>query len=318
VASRLPSALVQWEDFAQQNARRLLGRHRNRICSFNDDVQGTAAVTAAAVRSGLRRTGVAPHDLQAVIVGAGSAGTGVADELVRFLVAEGMAESDAIARCWLIDRDGLLHDGMHGLHDFQHRYARRQTDVPGTGSLLDVVAAVGPQALVGVSGQPGLFSEAVVRTMVGAVPRPIVLPLSNPTPRAEAIPSDVLAWSEGRALVGTGSPFPPVSILGREVEISQVNNISVFPGIGLGVVAVGAQQVTDPMITAATGAVADLAAALPGERLLPPVEAAGRCAVAVARSVARVAVAEGVCPTMSDDEVDARIDATIWMPGYEP
>ncbi len=318
VAERLPSALVQWEDFSQQNARRLLERHRHRICSFNDDVQGTAAVTAAAVRSGLQRTDVASNDLHAVIVGAGSAGTGVADELVRFLVADGMAESDAIARCWLIDRDGLLRDDMHGLQDFQQRYARGDHETPGTGSLIDVVQAVRPQALIGVSGQPGLFTEEVVRAMANAVDRSIVLPLSNPTPRSEAIPADVLAWSDGRALIGTGSPFPPVSIHGREIEISQVNNISVFPGVGLGVVAVGARRVTDSMITAASGAVADLAAAQPGERLLPPVDAAGRCAVDVARAVARTAVVDGVCPETGGAEIDALIDAISWEPTYAP
>jgi malate dehydrogenase (oxaloacetate-decarboxylating) len=315
VAERLPRTLLQWEDFAQQNARRLLDRHRHRVCSFNDDIQGTAAVTAAAVRSGLHRTGLTPDDARFVIVGAGSAGTGVADELVRFLVTEGMSEAEAVGRCWLVDRDGALHDGMTGLHDFQQRYARPSGDVPGDGSLADVVEAVAPQVLVGVSGQPGLFTEAVIRSMAARVERPIVLPLSNPTPRAEAIPADVLAWTDGRALVGTGSPFAPVSVHGRDVAISQVNNISIFPGVGLGVTAVAATQVTESMITAASGAVAGLAATLPGEQLLPPVEESGRCAEVVAVAVARAAIDAGVAKIEVAD-LESLIASTAWRPTY--
>jgi malate dehydrogenase (oxaloacetate-decarboxylating) len=319
VTDRLPGVLVQWEDFAQQNARRLLDRHRDRCCSFNDDIQGTAAVTAAAVRSGLHRSGVAADDVQVVIVGAGSAGTGVADELVRFLVGTGMSEAEAVGRCWLVDRDGLLHDEMAGLHDFQRRYARPLADVPGDGSLIDVVDAVHPHALIGVSGQPGLFTEEVVRSMAAGVDRPIVLPLSNPTPRAEAIPADVLAWTDGRAMVGTGSPFAPVPVHGHDVTISQVNNISIFPGVGLGVVAVGATAVTATMITAAAGAIADMAVSLPGEQLLPPVEDAARCAEAVALAVARTALAEGVAdPSVSPDtDLAALVADATWRPSYE-
>lgn len=317
VADRMPGALVQWEDFAQQNARRLLDRHRHRVCSFNDDIQGTAAVTAAAVRSGLARTSVAPQDVRVVIVGAGSAGTGIADEIVRFLADAGLDESAAIRRCWLVDRDGVLHDGLSGLADFQRRYARAVTDVPGDGSLAAVVAAVRPHALIGVSGQPGLFTEDVLRSMAAGVERPIVLPLSNPTPRAEAVPADVMAWTGGRALVGTGSPFPPVSVAGREVPISQVNNISIFPGVGLGVLAVRARQVTDSMITAASGAVADLTASLPGDRLLPPVEESARAADVVALAVARAAITAGVAAGDADrDDLESLVRATRWRPSY--
>ncbi len=318
VAERLPGTLVQWEDFAQQNARRLLDRHRQSVCSFNDDIQGTAAVTAAAVRSGLHRTGVALADMRVVIVGAGSAGTGVADELVRFLMRDGMPEADAIEHCWLVDRDGLLHDEMTGLHDFQRRYARSAGDVPGDGSLVDVVAAVHPHALIGVSGQPGLFTEEVIRTMAAEVDRPIVLPLSNPTPRAEAIPADVLAWTDGRALVGTGSPFPPVAVHGHDVAISQVNNISIFPGVGLGVIAAGAREVTDSMITAAAEAVAELAVSLDGEQLLPPVEESARSAEAVALAVALAAIDAGVASPdiRAGEDLTERIATSTWRPSY--
>jgi malate dehydrogenase (oxaloacetate-decarboxylating) len=316
VGARLPNALVQWEDFAQINARRLLERHRHRICSFNDDIQGTAAVTAAAIRTGLVRTGVTADEFGVVIVGAGSAGSGVADELVRALESEGLTTDEAIARCWLVDRDGLLHEGQDGLQPFQRRYARRVDEVPGDGSLLDVVGGVRPHALVGVSGQPGLFTEAVVRAMAEGVERPIVLPLSNPTPRAEAVPADVLRWSDGRALVGTGSPFDPVVTHGRTVEIAQVNNIHVFPGVGLGAIAVRAREVTDSMITAATGAVAAVAAEAGGDRLLPPVDEAAEVAQAVARAVARTAIAEGVADPV--DDVDALVTQRTWRPAYVP
>jgi malate dehydrogenase (oxaloacetate-decarboxylating) len=316
VSVRLPGTLVQWEDFAQQNARRLLDRHRDRVCSFNDDIQGTAAVTAAAVRTGLRRTGTPPGDLRAVIVGAGSAGTGVADELVRFLVSAGVDEADARSRCWLVDRGGLLSDDMDGLHPFQQRYARALPDVPGDGSLLDVVRHVAPHALIGVSGQPGLFTEAVIRAMAAQVRRPIVLPLSNPTPRAEAIPADVLAWTDGTALVGTGSPFADVAVGDRHLPITQVNNIYVFPGVGLGAVAVRARRVTDGMITAAAGAVARLAAEIPGDHLLPPIERAGDCARAVAHAVAHRAVVDGVCEALDAAEIGRRVETSTWVPRY--
>jgi malate dehydrogenase (oxaloacetate-decarboxylating) len=287
------------------------------VCSFNDDIQGTAAVTAAAVRSGLHRTDVTADDVRVVIVGAGSAGTGVADELVRFLVGAGVPESAAIGRCWLVDRYGLLHDGMDDLHDFQRRYAMPSAAVPGDGSLTDVVGAYRPHVLVGVSGQPGLFTEEVVRSMAAGVDRPIVLPLSNPTPRAEAIPADVLAWTDGRALIGTGSPFPPTSVHGRDVVMSPVNNISIFPGVGLGVVAVGATEVTDSMITAASGAVAELAVAMPEERLLPPVEQSGECAHAVAVAVAQAAVDAGVARIEpAGGDLSALIDVAAWRPIY--
>ena len=187
--------------------------------------------------------------------------------------------------------------------------------MPGDGSLADVVSAVAPQVLIGVSGQPGLFTETVIRSMATGVARPIVLPLSNPTPRAEAIPADVLAWTDGRALVGTGSPFAPVAMHGHEVVISQVNNISIFPGVGLGVTAVGATAVTESMITAASGAVATLAASLPGEQLLPPVGESGRCAEVVALAVARAAIDAGVAEIEAAD-LESLIASAAWRPTY--
>ncbi len=322
VVERLPNAIVQWEDFAQSNARRLLDRHRDRVASFNDDIQGTAAVTAAAVRAGLGRTGVAARDLQVVIVGAGSAGTGVADELVRFLMSAGLSEADAVGRCWLVDRHGLLHAGVpdaEELHAFQQRYLRASDEVPESGSLLDVVRAVRPQVLIGVSGQPGLFTREVVEAMADGVERPVIMPLSNPTPRAEAIPGDVIEWTRGRALIGTGSPFDPVPWGDAVHEIAQVNNVYIFPGVGLGALAVGAIRITDAMITAASGAVAELAVAGAEDRLLPPVDQAAEAARLVATAVARQAVNDGVAAEgdlLADDAIEMLIDGHTWRPVY--
>jgi malate dehydrogenase (oxaloacetate-decarboxylating) len=320
---RLPGVLLQWEDFAQLHANRLLARHRDRICSFNDDIQGTAAVTVAAIVAGLGIAGTSVEELRLVVVGAGSAGTGIAGQAVRAMVAAGVAEDDARQRCWLVDRDGLLHDRMEGLASFQQPFARSwnevadwDDDADGVVDLLDVVRRVGPHALVGVTGQPGLFTEDIVRAQAAQVERPIVLPLSNPTPRAEAFPADVLTWTEGAALVGTGSPFGPVEIAGRTVPIAQVNNVYVFPGVGLGVVAVKAQVVSDEMLTAAATEIGRLAAENADGGILPPVTESRNVARHVAVAVARTAVHQGLAAPMTDAEIAARIDEVGWSPVY--
>ncbi len=321
---RFPRVLLQWEDFAQVHAHRLLDRHRHQICSFNDDIQGTAAVTLAAIVAGLRRSQVQVSELRLAVVGAGSAGTGIADQAVRAMIADGLAEREAVARCWLVDRDGLLHDRQEGLQPFQQRFARPWAEVAawdddgdGRIELCDVVRHVAPHALVGVTGQPGLFTSEVVEAQAAGVERPIVLPLSNPTPRAEAIPADVLAWSGGRALVGTGSPFGPVQIAGRAVPIAQVNNVYVFPGVGLGVLAVRPSCVSDGMLTAAATAVGDRAAASADGAILPPITESRSVARAVARAVAEQAIAEGLADAPAGDVATA-VDAVAWEPVYRP
>lgn len=319
---RFPDVLLQWEDFAQIHANRLLERHRDRICSFNDDIQGTAAVTVAAVVAGMATVGTPIADLRLVVVGAGSAGTGIATQAVLAMVAAGLTEHEAVRRCWLVDRNGLLHDRMEDLASFQQRFARSWDEIAEWDDddmvveLLDVVTRVAPHALVGVTGQAGIFSEAVIKAQAAQVARPIVLPLSNPTPRAEAIPSDVLAWTDGAALIGTGSPFEPVEVRGRMVPIAQVNNVHVFPGVGLGVVAVNASAVTDEMLTAAATAVGQLAADDPSEGILPAVTESRRVAAYVAFEVAAVAVAQGLTDPMSDEEIRSRIAAATWSPVY--
>jgi malate dehydrogenase (oxaloacetate-decarboxylating) len=320
---RFPNVLLQWEDFAQQHANRLLARHRGQICSFNDDIQGTAAVTTAAIVAGMVTSKVPITELRLVIVGAGSAGTGIANQAVRALVAGGLAHDEAVARCWLIDRNGLLHDRMERLLPFQQPFARSWDEVSdwdddGDGSieLLDVIGRVAPHALVGVSGQPGIFTEAVIRAQASGVARPIVLPLSNPTPRAEAIPADVLVWTDGAALVGTGSPFGPVTVHGRSIPIAQVNNVHVFPGVGLGVVAVQASAVSDAMFTAAATTIGDLAARNDDGGLLPPITESRNVAREVAMAVGRSAMAEGLAEPLTDAELTERIDSTVWHPVY--
>jgi malate dehydrogenase (oxaloacetate-decarboxylating) len=319
---RCPEVLLQWEDFAQRNATRLLARHRTAICSFNDDIQGTAAVTVAAVVAGMRHAQVPLTDLRMVVVGAGSAGVGIARQTVAALVAAGVEETMAWARLWLVDRDGLLHDRLEGLQPFQAPFVRPWAEVAGfadpegTVSLESVMAAAAPHALVGVTGQPGVFSETAIRTMAAKVATPIVLPLSNPTPRAEAIPSDVLAWTDGRALVGTGSPFAPVTVGDHLRPITQVNNLYLFPGLGRGIVAVGARFVSDGMLSAAAAAIGELVP-LGGELLLlPPLEDAIAVSDAVALAVARCAVAEGHAGPRSDASIIAAVTTRRWLPEY--
>ena len=322
--ARHPRVLLQWEDFAQRNANRLLARHRDAICSFNDDIQGTAAVAVAAIVGGLRVSATPLRDLRLVIVGAGSAGVGIAHQAVGALVAAGVPADEARRRCWLVDRDGLLHDRLSGLQDFQADFVRPYAEVAaladrdGHVSLLDVVTSAEPHALVGVTGQPGLFTEAVIRAQAAAIARPIVLPLSNPTPRAEAIPADVLLWTEGRALVGTGSPFPPVALGSATHVVTQVNNLYLFPGLGRGVVAVGATRVSDGMLSAAATAIgfAGSGGDMDQPRLLPPLTQAGSVADLVALAVARQAVAEGSAPPLDDHQIVHAVSAHKWVPVY--
>jgi malate dehydrogenase (oxaloacetate-decarboxylating) len=322
--ARCPNVLLQWEDFAQRNANRLLTSHRDTICSFNDDIQGTAAVAVAAIVGGMRISRLPLSDLRVVIVGAGSAGIGIARQATSALVTAGLPAQEAQRRCWLVDRNGLLHDRLDDLHEFQADYVRpwelvaTLADSDGKVSLLDLVGEVAPHALVGVTGQPGLFTEAVIRAQAAKVLRPIVLPMSNPTPRAEGIPADLLAWTDGRALVGTGSPFPAATV-GTEIHpITQVNNLYLFPGLGRGVIAVGATRVSDTMLSAAATAIGSIA---PSDThapltLLPPLAQVGEVADAVALAVARQAVAEGLATPLDDQQIVDAVVARKWRPQY--
>jgi malate dehydrogenase (oxaloacetate-decarboxylating) len=309
VGKIFPGALLHWEDIAVSNARRLLDRYRYRTLSFNDDIQGTGAVNLAAVLAAARATGVSLTDHRIVIFGAGTAGTGIADQLSAAMLADGLTVDQARARFWAVDRAGLLTTATPGLAGSQARYARPGAEVAGWGTdgawggaggaggvdLAEVVRRVHPTILIGTSTRTGAFTEPVVRDMAAHCARPVILPMSNPTALSEAVPADLIRWTEGRALVATGSPFPPVDYLGVRYEIGQANNALIFPGLGLGVIAARATQVTDNMLAAAARAVSELVdTATPGAPLLPRVEALRDTSVAVAAAVALAAAADGV------------------------
>ncbi len=322
IAAKLfPNALLHWEDFGATNARRILLKYANDYCTFNDDMQGTAAVVLAAVLSGLRVTGERMRDQRIVIYGAGTAGMGIADVLRDVMVREGLSATEATRRIWGLGRRGLLvDDQVDALHDYQVSYARPAAEVAdwgvaGTPRLADVVARVRPTLLIGTSTHSGAFTEPIVRDLAGTVERPMIMPLSNPTSKAEAVPEDLLRWTEGRALVATGSPFDPVSYGGLTYHIAQANNALVFPGLGLGASVARARRITDRMLAASASAVADLSPSGPGSSLLPPVDNLRLVSANVAVAVARAAADEGVAETPLGDPVQQIYEA-MWKPVY--
>lgn len=298
VKRRFPHALLQWEDFAQRHAAPILLRYRDELLSFNDDIQGTAAVTLAALRSAFRGLGSRLSDHRFCIVGAGSAGTGIA-QMIRDVIAAESGADDPVSLIFMTDRKGLIHEGRDDLTASKRAFAQPDSviatwGVRGTPSLEDVVANARPTVLVGVHGQPGLFSERVVRQMLEWTIRPIVMPMSNPTSRSEGVPSDILRWTGGRALVATGSPFDDVDVGDSPIRISQSNNVYVFPGVGLGVILAKARKVTDAMLVAAAASLAEDAPRKPEEGLLPPIESVADTSRHVALAVAKAARDEGV------------------------
>jgi malate dehydrogenase (oxaloacetate-decarboxylating) len=320
-----PHALLHWEDFGAANARRILQRYADQVCTFNDDMQGTAAVVLAAAFAAARATGTRMADQRVVIHGAGTAGMGIADGFRDVMVADGLAPQEATRRFWCLSRQGLLTDDrLDALHDFQRPYARPAAEVAGwtrtgTGqgpSLADVVGHVHPTMLIGTSTQAGAFTEAVVRQMAAHVERPVIMPLSNPTSRSEAVPADLLAWTDGRALVATGSPFDPVVHDETTYRIAQANNALVFPGLGLGVAVVRARRVSDRMLAAAADAVAGLSdATTPGAALLPPVDNLREVSATVAVAVAGAAAADGLAEVALDDPIQ-QVHEAMWQPEY--
>jgi malate dehydrogenase (oxaloacetate-decarboxylating) len=322
VENELPGVLVQWEDFASTNARPILDRYRDRICSFNDDIQGTAAVALAALIGATSVAGQPLTEQRIVILGAGSAAIGVADEIRHTMVEDGLDPDEARRRFWMVDVDGLLTDDRQDLTAAQRVYARDDardgTTLAPAAGLADVVRAVRPTALIGLSTASGAFTEEIVREMAAHVERPIILPLSNPTARSEAAPGDLLRWTDGRVLMATGSPFPAVEYAGEPVRVAQSNNVYVFPGVGLGVVASQAARVTDGMLHAAARAVGALSPALgdPLAPLLPPISALRDVAREVALAVACAAVEDGVAPSRDEDDLRDRISRACWSPEY--
>ncbi len=312
-----PHALLHWEDFGAGNARRILTKYTAKVCTFNDDMQGTAAVVLAAVLAGVKAAGGWMRDQRVVIHGAGTAGLGVADLMRNTMIRDGLSAQDAIRRFWAVDRHGLLTDDRSAeQYDFQRPYARPAAELHTGIGLAEVVAQVKPTILIGTSTQAGAFSETIVRQMAAVVDRPIILPLSNPTARAEAVPADLIRWTDGRALVATGSPFPPVRHAQVTYRIAQANNALVFPGLGLGVTVARARRVTDGMITAASDAVAALAdATAPGSPLLPPVADLRQISARVAIAVAEAAERDGVADVPLTQPVQQVYEA-MWRPHY--
>ncbi|HDR7324143.1 MULTISPECIES: oxaloacetate-decarboxylating malate dehydrogenase [Bacillus cereus group] len=323
VNKQFPKALLHWEDFSSRNARKILEKYRHDVCTFNDDIQGTGAVSLAAVLSAVKASGVPLSEHRVVVFGAGTAGIGIADQVRDAMVRVGLSDEESHNRFWCIDRNGLVTDNMEGLLDFQIPYARKeaevsdwkQNDVIG---LAEVVKHVKPTILIGTSTVAGAFKEEIIKEMASHVERPIILPMSNPTPLAEAKPADLIEWTEGRALVATGSPFEPVTYNGVTYVIGQSNNALIFPGLGLGTIVVRASVMTDGMFAAAAEAVASMVdTSQPGAPILPEVEELRNISELVAIEVAKVAVAEGVArENLSDNDIKIAVKEAMWKPEY--
>lgn len=324
VLRRWPEVLIQFEDFAQKNAMPLLTRYKDRICCFNDDIQGTASVTVGSLIAACKAAGNQLSQQRIVFLGAGSAGCGIAEAIIEQMVSEGISDEQARSQIYMVDRWGLLEEGMPNLLDFQQRLVQKKANTAswqhdGNGySLLDVVREAKPHVLIGVSGAPGLFSEEVITTMHQTCPRPIIFPLSNPTSRVEATPNDIIRWTQGQALVATGSPFAPVIYEGKSYPIVQCNNSYIFPGIGLGVLTVGAKRVTNEMLMAASRALAECSPlAINGHGpLLPPLEAIHSVSKKVAFAVAKKAIEQGVALEITEEALEIALEQHFWQPDY--
>jgi malate dehydrogenase (oxaloacetate-decarboxylating) len=327
VMQRFPHALLQWEDFAKNNASRLLDRYRDRLCSFNDDIQGTGAVTLSAAMAAVTVTGSAMKDQRVVVYGAGSAASGIVTQLITAMTSEGATESQARDAIFLVDSQGLVHSQRTELEPFKREYAQPaegviswERDSKGSISFLEVIKRAKPTILIGTAAQPQAFNEAIVREMAKHTARPIIFPLSNPTSKCEAFPQDIINWTDGRALVATGSPFDDVNYGGKTFRIAQCNNAYIFPGVGLGVVATKAPRVTDAMFVAAARALSELSpvhqdATAP---LLPSISQVRAVSQHVALAVGREAQRSGLVNTMTDHQLAERIDAAMWTPKYLP
>jgi malate dehydrogenase (oxaloacetate-decarboxylating) len=326
VIERWPNILLQWEDFAKGNADRLLAKYRDRLCTFNDDIQGTAAVAAATLLAGINVSGVPLTKQRIVVLGAGSAGCGIASLIQRAMIDAGLSEREARQRFFILNSRGLLIEGMPDISEFQKPFVQPASALaswklhnPQGVDLFQVVANAHPTALIGVSGQPGVFTESIVREMARHVERPVIMPLSNPVSRSEATPEQLMAWTGGRALIGSGSPFPPVDVGGKRLVVAQTNNSYIFPGVGLGVIASRARRVTDGMFMAAALALAELSPTKTDANapLLPPIARLREVAAAVARGVGRQAQKDGVAEDLGPT-LETRVEEMMWVAEYRP
>jgi malate dehydrogenase (oxaloacetate-decarboxylating) len=326
VQRRWPEVMIQFEDFAQPNAMPLLQKYRSNVCCFNDDIQGTAAVTLGTILAACRVRNAKLSDMNVVFVGSGSAGCGIAEMLVQQMVFEGLSDAQARRHVFMIDRFGLLTEGMEGLRDFQAALQQPKdalSDWNYSGeyaSLLDVVHCAKPDILIGVSGQPGLFTEQVITAMAQSCEKPIIFPLSNPSRQVEARPEQVIEWTNGNVVIATGSPFKPVAYKDRIFPIAQCNNSYIFPGIGLGVIASKARIISDEMLMAASNALADASPMVtdPEGELLPPLTEIGRLSRKIAFAVAKVAMEQELALTIPDELLEQRIENNFWKAEYRP
>ena len=327
IRQKFPRVLLQWEDFAKQNAAPLLKRYRDRLCTFNDDIQGTGAVTVAGLLAAMKLTRTTLGKQRIVILGAGSSAIGICDQIMATMLHAGYSEDQAKQSLWLVDSKGLVHKERYQLEASKRKYAQPieriakwQLSDPSNLTLSEVVKNVHPTVLIGTSAQPGAFSEDIIREMAAHVERPVVFPISNPTSKSEATPADLLEWTDGRALVATGSPFPPVNRAGRSIRIGQCNNAFIFPGLGLGVIASGAQRVTDGMFVVAARVLSECSPAMndPDAPLYPPLEfvreISRKVALAVGVEAQRVGVARPTC----FEELEHHVTNKMWNPRYVP
>lgn len=327
VKKRFPHVLLQWEDFAQLNANPILTKYRDEICTFNDDIQGTAAIATGALLSAVQVTGTHLCDQRVVVVGGGSAGIGISKLMMHAMIDAGLTEEQARSRFYVIDRNGLLVEGAQGFMPFQEEFMQKKAHLsswkisnPTNISLLETVQNAKPTVLVGVSGQPGIFTEQVVKAMLQNVKRPVIFPLSNPTSRSEAEPADLMKWTNEKAVIGTGSPFPEVMKNGKPFRVDQTNNAYIFPGMGLGIIVVKASRVSDKMFMAAACALADCSPAKhdPSANLLPPFTDIREVSFKVAMAVAKQAIEEKLAKPISDSELEKQIRDAMWTPHYQP
>ena len=324
IKRRWPHVMLQFEDFAQANAMPLLKRYRDELCCFNDDIQGTASVTVGTLLAACRSRGVKLSQLKVAFVGAGSAGCGIAEQIISQMISEGITPLQARSQVFMVDRFGLLTHGMTGLRDFQEKLVQTklslaQWKIEGDyASLIEVMHSGKPDILIGVSGQAGLFSEQVIKAMKQHCAKPIIFPLSNPSRQVEATPEDVINWTEGQVVIATGSPFKPVEYNGQVFPIAQCNNSYIFPGIGLAVVAANISRITDEMLTTASetlAAASPLANTGKGE-LLPPLTEIAQLSKQIAFNISKVAYAQGLALEISDEMLKAKIERNFWKAEY--
>lgn len=325
IKKRFPHVLLQWEDFAQQNANPILERYRDELCTFNDDIQGTAAVAAGALFAAIRVTGTLLKDQRIAVFGAGSAGCGISNLIMKAMIAEGIPEAEAKKHFYLVDRSGLLLEDTTNLLSFQKPFAQSRKDIANWKcndvnniTLQEVVHNAHPTLLIGVSAQANSFNEHIVREMAAHVDRPIIFPLSNPPSNCEAEPADLIKWTNEKAIVGTGSPFPNIMKNGSSFRVDQTNNCYIFPGIGLGIKTVKAKRITDKMFMAAAIALADCSPAKnnPNANILPPFTEIRHVSLQVAIAVAKEAIASGLSDYKPHLSLEEDIEKMMWAPNY--